>query len=145
MTHLVLISCVCVFKSSADVPGLAVDMIMIPSLAIYAAGAVKWVIANARTPVRSRRKNADAVGLPYVMMLTMITGVFLGALTLGVAGLFLELPLITASVDTANSYFGVVEGGFGALFGYFYDDLFGARTEARKAMPESEVAKSSAA
>ena len=66
--------------------GLAVDMIMLPTLAAYAAGAVKWIIAN---PRMDNAAPPDTVGWHYVLMLALVGLVFLGALLAGVVGLFL--------------------------------------------------------
>ncbi len=123
VVHILVISAIWVFDGK---DGLAVDMIMLPTLAVYATGAIRWVIANPRI---DSAVAPDTVGPHYVYMLALVTFVFLGALIAGVVGLFMSWNFVGASVDTANRYFGLVEGGFGVLFGYFYDDLFGRQRD----------------
>lgn len=113
-------------------------MIMLPTLAVYAAGAIRWIIAN---PQAGDAVAPDAVGWHYVYMLVLVTFVFLSALLMGILGLFMEWSFVGENVDAANRYFGFIEGGFGALFGYFYDDLFGPRTgrQSQALQPPSAV------
>lgn len=123
VVHILAISAFWIYNGKE---GLAVDMIMLPTLAVYATGAIKWIIANPRI---NHTVTHDSVGGHYVYMLVLVTSVFLGALLLGILGLFLGWDFVDKSVDVANLYFGFVEGGFGVLFGYFYDDLFGQREQ----------------
>lgn len=127
IAHIILVVAAWVFKASSPAnttTGLAVDMILIPSLAIYATGAVKWVIANPAATSTPKKSRSGNLGSHYRAMLLLITVVFLLALVIGMVGLFMGWSPVAGTVDKANKYFGVVEGTFGVLFGYFYDDLF---------------------
>lgn len=104
------------FGSPTGTGPLQVTEIATPITAAFALGVVKWVIDT-----QGHITSPKTVGLPFVIILTMV-GVALAA------GLFWGVRQYVTGAwqpKELNMFFVTLESGIGGMFGLFFNDMFG--------------------